>query len=955
MARDVDALAEHLMQTEQRLQTLLDHIPDCIARFDAECRYVFVSPALTRLFDLPAGQLLGKRIAEAGTTGDPAQDARLEAMIRRAFEEGQTNSSEAQWTTADGERFFEVLHIPENDEDGRVVSVLCIAHDITQRKRAGDELRASEARFRIFADHAMDAFFLHGEDGTVLDVNRQACLSLGYSRDEMIGMSPGAFDTDLSPEFRETMRARVYDGGIVTLASHHRRKDGGVFPVEVRLRPFQVGEQRMHISMARDISERKRVEDDLHRLNRELRAISLCHQTLLRASDEQGLLDEICRIIVEEAGYRLAWVGYAEGDEARTVHPVAWSGDDGEYLLQSRISWSEDSAYGQGPAASSIRSGDIVHIRDIATDAGMAPWHASALARGYRTCISLPLKDVAGRVFGALLIYSSEPGAITPEEIRLMEELSHDLAFGIDVLRTREERGLAEEKYRTIFENSPLGIFRSTLEGRFVEMNLAMAHMLGYETPEEAAREIGDIGRQMYAEGYDRGRVVRAQMGAGDDATQYVSRYRRRDGSEFDATLYLKTVRNTAGKPIMFDGIVEDITDRVQAESEAERLQAQLVQAQKMESVGRLAGGIAHDFNNMLAAIMGYAELAMQGVDSGQRLFVHLQEIHRAASRSADLTRQLLGFARKQPTLPAVLDLNQMVEGMLKMLRRLIGEDIRLEWLPGGEMRPVRIDPGQIDQVLANLCVNARDAIEDVGSITIETRSLHLDRDYCVDHPWAEVGDYVLLAVRDDGVGMDEETLGKVFEPFFTTKAVGQGTGLGLAMVYGIVKQNDGFIDIRSRLGQGTCVEIYLPQHAGGAGLARVEDAAVETVSRGHETILLVEDEPVVLDMTTLMLEDCGYRVLGASDPADALRLAHAHAGGIGLLLTDVVMPGMNGHALSTALGSLYPGIRTLFMSGYPGNAIAQHGVLAQGVHFIQKPFTIEDLAAKVREVLDAA
>jgi len=386
--------------------------------------------------------------------------------------------------------------------------------------------------------------------------------------------------------------------------------------------------------------------------------------------------------------------------------------------------------------------------------------------------------------------------------------------------------------------------------------------------------------------------------------------------------------------------------------SERERLQAQLLQSQKMESVGRLAGGVAHDFNNMLGVIFGHTETAMEQVDPALPLYANLQEIRKAAERSSDLTRQLLAFARKQTVSPKVLDLNDTVEGMLKMLRRLIGEDIHLSWLPGSNIWPVKIDPSQIDQILANLCVNARDAIAGVGKVTIETQNAAFDETYCADHAGLVSGEYVLLALSDDGCGMDKETLSHLFEPFFTTKGAGKGTGLGLATVYGIVKQNNGFLNVYSEPGQGTTLKVYLPRYEGKAEQTRMEGPQ-EPVMRGHETVLVVEDEEALLDLNKRILEKQGYRVLAASTPSEAIRLAEDYPGEIHLLMTDVVMPEMNGRDLSDKILSRYPHMRCLFTSGYTADVIAHHGVLDEGVHFIQKPFSRKDLAAKVRKALD--
>jgi signal transduction histidine kinase/ActR/RegA family two-component response regulator len=395
-----------------------------------------------------------------------------------------------------------------------------------------------------------------------------------------------------------------------------------------------------------------------------------------------------------------------------------------------------------------------------------------------------------------------------------------------------------------------------------------------------------------------------------------------------------------------------DITDRKKAEHARKDLEAQLYQSQKLESVGRLAGGVAHDFNNMLGVILGKAEMALMELEPEDAHYADFREIQKVASRSADLTRQLLAFARRQTIAPRVLDLNETIEGMLKMMRRLIGEDIDLAWLPGSGLWPIKMDPSQIDQILANLCVNARDAIQDTGKITIETDTAAPDQAYCDQHTGFVPGEYVVLTISDDGFGMDKETIDHIFDPFFTTKAVGKGTGLGLATVYGIVKQNDGFIHVYSEPGKGSTFKIYFRRHVEQADPVEPKTSA-SPLAQGDETILLVEDDAEILHIALSMLERLGYRVLPVSSPGEAIREADMHPGDIHLLITDVVMPDMNGRDLSKRILSLYPNIKCLFMSGYTANVIAHHGVLDEGVHFIEKPFSINDLSAKVREALE--
>jgi two-component system cell cycle sensor histidine kinase/response regulator CckA len=408
------------------------------------------------------------------------------------------------------------------------------------------------------------------------------------------------------------------------------------------------------------------------------------------------------------------------------------------------------------------------------------------------------------------------------------------------------------------------------------------------------------------------------------------------------------------GNPVKSTGTVQDITERKEAENEQERLMAQLTQAQKMESVGRLAGGVAHDYNNISSIIIGFSELALDNVEQSDPLHDDLIEILTAARRSTEITRQLLAFARQQTIAPKILDLNDTIGNMLKMLRRLIGEDIDLAWLPGAEVWPIKIDPSQVDQIMANLCVNARDAIADVGKVTVETKNISFDEDYCADHIGFSPGEYVLLAVSDDGSGIAPEILEKVFEPFFTTKGLGKGTGLGLATVYGIVKQNNGFINVYSEQGKGTTIKVYLSRHAGQAVAANREEISEIPLSRG-ETLLLVEDDGSILKVGKRILEELGYTVLAANTPNEAISLAKEHSGKINLLITDVVMPEMNGRELSKQLQKVYLNLKILFMSGYTANVIAHRGVLDDGVCFIPKPFSKKDMAVKVREVLDGA
>ncbi len=420
---------------------------------------------------------------------------------------------------------------------------------------------------------------------------------------------------------------------------------------------------------------------------------------------------------------------------------------------------------------------------------------------------------------------------------------------------------------------------------------------------------------------------------------------KRKDGSLYEEDGTISPIRDAAGAIISYVAVTRDV-------SRESQLEHQLLQAQKMESVGRLAGGVAHDFNNLIGGIMGYAEACLDELPPDHPVRHDLNEITRESQRLADLTGQLLAFARKQTISPRVLSLNDTIAGMLKLMRRLIGEDIRMVWMPGANLWPVRLDPSQVDQILANLCVNARDAISTVGTLTVETSNATLEEADCADHAGFAPGEYVLLTVSDDGCGMTKDVLDQIFEPFFTTKGANEGTGLGLATVYGIVKQNSGFIYVTSEPGRGATFRIYLPRFQGKVA-ETVQDSSPIPCGRG-ETILLVEDEPSLRLTCSLFLRKQGYNVLTADSPAEALELAGENPDGIQLLLTDVIMPEMNGRHLADQLLATAPGLKILFMSAYTADVVIGRGNVKGAMHFIQKPFRRDDLAVRVRGILDA-
>ncbi len=520
------------------------------------------------------------------------------------------------------------------------------------------------------------------------------------------------------------------------------------------------------------------------------------------------------------------------------------------------------------------------------------------------------------------------------------------------LISLRDER----ERLAGILTGTHAGTWEWNIPTGELLVNERCAEMLGHSLADLSPMTIDWWNRRMHPEDIEVNRELLDRHFRGE-VDYYVAelRVRHKDGHwVWILSRGRVTQRTPDGKPILMMGIYQDVSDRKQAEAETARLEGDLRQAHKMESIGRLAGGVAHDFNNILAVILGHAELALEQVAPGDPIHHDLEEIRKAAQRSADLTRQLLAFARKQTVLPQVLDLNRTIEGMLEMLRRLIGENVKLVFRAKPGLWPVKMDPSQVDQILVNLCANARDSIAGDGRITLATEAATLDADFCAAIPSAVPGNYVVLTVADTGQGMDKETLAHIFEPFFTTKGVGQGVGLGLATIYGIVQQNRGFLQVESTPGAGTEFRIYLPRHAGSVPTSPAVSPA-QPVVPGQGTILLVEDDASILNMTRTLIESQGYRVLATDRADEALRLSDAYPGDIDLLVTDVVMPEQNGLDLAQRLAKRRPGLPCLFMSGYTADVIAANGILPEKTNFIRKPFTAQELAAQIRDLLKPA
>ncbi len=689
---------------------------------------------------------------------------------------------------------------------------------------------------------------------------------------------------------------------------------------------------------------------DLQASNRALGVRSECNQAIVHCTSEPSLLSEACRILVETGGYRLAWVGFAEQDEAKSVLPVAQSGYDKAYLNTLDITWA-NTERGRGPTGTAIRTCQPVACRHILTDPEFAPWRTDALDHGYRSSIALPLL-ADQRAFGAINVYSAAPDAFDREEKKLLLELAQDVAHGIVALRTRQQHKRAEEERKRLIhaiEQTAEVIVITDTDAAIQYVNPAFERITGYPR----AEVIGCNPRILASGKHDAAfyREMWDQIGNGKTWEGHLIN-RKKGGDLFTEQASISPVVDASGATVNYVAVKRDITEYLRSEEERALLKEQYHRTQKVESIGRLAGGVAHDLNNLLSPILLSGELLLAELEPGEMQDLVSQIMH-AGSLARDLVRQLLALGRRQVLEYKAVDINRAINGVRELLRRTTREDIEIEIILAADICPVMADFGQIEQVIMNLVVNASDAMPDGGHLTIATAATRLDEEYSAQHEGVKPGHYVMLAISDTGCGMHDETLSHLYEPFYSTKGE-QGTGLGLATVHGIVKQHGGDIMVSSELGRGTTFKIYLPVFAAEKSpLAEKSVAKTATSREGSETILLVEDDELVRRLTQSILEGMGYRVFGVETGAEALAVMASHEDPVDLLFTDVVLPEMNGKELFAQASAEHPGLKVLFMSGHATDVIVKSGVLDEATAFIQKPFSIQGMTAKVREVLE--
>jgi len=925
MARDVTERkrAEEARQAaEERFRTLFESADEALFLMDGAV-FVDINTKCVEMFGLrERSDMIGHSPADYSPPLQPdGRDSREKAMeyILAALQ-GQPQRFYWKHCRRDRSDFDAEVSLTALTLHGKV-HVQAIVRDITAQRAAEQAIRESEERFRLLSEAAFEGIGI-ADEGRIVDCNEDLATMLGYRRDEMIGRPVLDFvapaDAERVAEMHRLESAERYEHVA-------RRKDGSTFHVEVQGRSLPYQGRKLRVSAIRDISERRRSE----LIQGAIFRISEAAHTALSM---QELFAAIHRIVGALMPARNFYIALCDPG----CHTISFP-----YFVDEFDPTPDPKPPGKGLTEYVLRTGlPLLATPEVSLDLER---------RGEVELIGAPSVDwlgvplvAEGETFGVLVVQTYTQGVrYSTADRDLLQFVSAQIAMAVQRRRAVEALRRSEMSLRAFVDNAVFGISRSTADGTVVTANQALARILGYRSPDEL---IGlKVGPAFYRRPADRDATLR-EMQRGERFENLEAEWKRRDGSPLTVRLSGRTVRSAEGAVEGYEVIIEDISER-------RTLEAQLRQAQKMEAVGQLAGGVAHDFNNLLTTILASSELLASSLPPGTPHRDDVAMIHQAAQRASELTRDLLAFSRRQALELQVVPLGGLVADFARLARRIVPEDVEVAVQVEAPSAVVRADPGAVEQILMNLVTNARDAMPGGGTLRLVVGHGALDEDDCRARGWGAPGEYAVLTVADTGEGMDAQTQQHIFEPFFTTKPVGQGTGLGMAMVYGLVKQHGGFVSVYSEPDLGTTIRVYFPTVAESPQPQRAAPSG--EIREGKETILLVEDDAILRRTAKRVLEKFGYTVVTATDGLDALNIIHVKAAPADLIISDVVMPHASGPQLLSALRETGSSPRILFTSGYAARDVPERTTLDPSVPFLPKPWTIAELLRKVREVLD--